>query len=366
MGKGVGKPFFSRDAWGFDRKERGAMGLSKCGMCGVPRQVILTNRWREDGIIETKPVGTREVVFLERELVVEVFQGIQDKLGIPIDRIVMEAKRKDALLYADGVLTGVLGILRWKPLRRSAYRFLINQSAAIGLGHIELLDYRPGSRLFGRADPVYHRALFTGDVAGGFESIERKRAGVITREEDGWFILELRTTEEAGEEDRLIPVESKAVKTKAEYERCGSCGVPREISRFRWVKEKGQIIDTATGEWVFVIGRGGIGAVIRELREELGEEIPRLVAEHTRRFYRRLMEKQRGEAFNDLSFMGPRGMGVPVPVNIADADPALGVSVFNPFNPPMVAGMVAAVSGAGQDAFDWEEEREGVMAVRMS
>ncbi len=157
------------------------MGILSCGTCGVPRQVIFTNQWTDDGLLISKPIGQRTLVLLERELIVGIIGGIEEKLGLPLDHIVIEAKRMDARIYVDSITGGALGkVLRSPPLRRLAWSFIIRQGATIGLGKAQLLKYKPGRSLVGRADPVYQPTLFAGDVQGAYESFERMRSKLQT------------------------------------------------------------------------------------------------------------------------------------------------------------------------------------------
>jgi hypothetical protein len=68
--------------------------MLRCRGCGVPRLLGLSNKWTDDGILLSLPRGLVRLIMMEREHMVELFMGIQDKLGFPIDRIIAEAKRK--------------------------------------------------------------------------------------------------------------------------------------------------------------------------------------------------------------------------------------------------------------------------------
>ena len=70
--------------------------------------------------------------------------------------------------------------------------------------------------------------------------------------------------------------------------------------------------------------------------------------------------------FRDLSFMEWRGIGVPEKKNSTPEDLAKGVRIRNPFCPPAIAGIVAAIYGAEEGNFDWSSPEEGVISVTVT
>jgi hypothetical protein len=344
--------------------ERGwSMGTMTCKGCGIPKLFCWGNRWTDDGILESQPIGMRRLIMMERELMMGIFQGLEERLGVSIEHLIFEAKRKDAVLYVSDLLPPLLGrFVRLSPLRRFAYMVMIKQAALIGLGKARMLEYEPGRRLVGRISPVYCKALFTGDVFGAFESIEGVKAKHNYGEIGDDLFFNIEPWEDAPEEGRLEPEEGIVVPATANYFRCDVCGLPREISFLRWEPETGKIIDSRTGEWVFIQGIGALNAVYRELEEELGEEIPHLVADLTWIYYQR-MKDEHPQVFKDLNFIKVRGLGVPDSDNPTPSELKKGLSIRNGFNGPMLAGMVAAVMGGDYPKWSWESPEEGVVKV---
>lgn len=342
------------------------MSLADCGTCGVPRLVSFMHKWRDDGILESK-LGRARGVFIEREVFAGTLDRIQDELGISLDSIMIEAKSHDAKLYVDDVLSGVLGKLtRFKPFRKYGYVFMTLQAAYIGLANAQVLSYKLGRHLAGRAENVYHPVLFAGDVAGAFESIERSRCRPSLGKIDGFFYLHADAIEAPRRPGRLAPERVPEIAAKAGYRRCPSCSVPVEVGDFRWKPKEGKIIDSRTGEWVIYIDVEGLNAILRELEKELGEDIPRLVYRFTRDYYSRLIAGERPSFMTDLSFMKFRGFGVPENVLPGTLELETGVNVLNGFNGPMIAGMVSAVCGADSEDLAWETGKPGVVTVRAS
>ena len=127
---------------------------------------------------------------------------------------------------------------------------------------------------------------------------------------------------------------------------------------------QGKIMDETTGEWIIYIDVEGLNTILRELERELGEEIPFMVSRFSFETYRKLIGSHPSYLGN-LSFMKVRGFGIPDSDNPSREELEAGVAVRNPFNAPMVAGMVAAVSGGEGADFDWETPEPGVLLVRV-
>ncbi len=249
--------------------------MVRCRGCGVPRMFSYTTRWTDEGIIISMPRGLVRLLFMEREHLVAVFMAIEEKLGLPVDHIITEAKRKDAWSYVQDVLPPrVADTVRRPFLRRLAYTAMIKQAATIGLGKAKLLEYREGKLLVGKIRPVYHHAMFAGDALGAFETFEGRRAELAYAFLSEEMFLRVEASDTAHVSERLELEERPVVEARPGLERCERCGSPAELSNFRWDPESGRIVDRRTGEWFFVQGTRALDAVLRELEFELGEEIP--------------------------------------------------------------------------------------------
>ncbi|MEW6555172.1 MAG: hypothetical protein AB1384_12915 [Actinomycetota bacterium] len=302
---------------------------------------------------------------MERKVFAGALEHIEESLGVPIDHIIIDAKRRDAKLYVDDIVSGPFGVIaRLRPFRRLGYLIMIRQAAMIGLAKAELLKYRPGKKFIGRVESVYHPILFVGDVCGAFESLEKIRARPIYGPiGEAWF-SELYVDETLPKEDRLELEKTPEAPARAAFERCQGCGVPLGTGNFRWDTAQAKIIDQTTGEWIIYINVEGLNTILRELQQELGDGISRMVARHSFETYRGLMRKHPSSYLDGLSFMKLRGFGVPENEAPSRQDLEAGLTVRNPFNAPIVAGLVAAVCGDDCADFTWETTEPGVLLVR--
>lgn len=341
------------------------MNVGKCSSCGTPKRVATKHEWRNDGVIVSRESDLRGI-WVESGLLHAVLDGIEEQLGVPIDHIVIDAKRRDAKLYVANLLKGhqemLLGL---KPIRRVAYLSTIRQASALGLANTHLLEYRPERLLVLRADHVYHEPLFAGDTCGAFEAIEGVRAVPSYGKVGRSTFLAIEASMDAPEDERLEPEADSTVPSWITYNRCPACGLPLEVSSWKWDIRDGHVEDGNTGEWIVFMNIGGFNAVFRELVRELGEDIPGLAAGLCRSYYEGLRDKHSRSPFNGLSFMKLRGFGTPEHENPTRDELSEGVVVRNAFNGPIVAGMVAAVYGKAGGDVSWEDTAPGTLTVRL-
>lgn len=324
------------------------------------------HQWLENGVIVTKGTALRGV-FIESSLLGSVFDGIAERLGIPIGHIVIEAKRRDAKIYVDSMMKGLSGrIMKTKLLRRTAYDYMVKQAAAIGLAYVEILDYRPGESLILMMDSIYNPSLFTGDVCGAFESIEGVRAKAVHGMVGERLFMMVQAWPDEPEEERLELGEESWIHALSSGQLCPSCGVPSDLSRWNWSVEEGKVTDDVTGEWLVFVDTAGINAVFRELERELGEDIPMMIADLSREYYLRLDRKKGAPFLQDLRFLEYRGYGVSESVYPRTENGGKSVVIRNPWNAAMVAGCVSAACGLDGSTVVWDEPKEGKMAVHLS
>ncbi|MBN2027735.1 MAG: hypothetical protein JW854_13340 [Actinobacteria bacterium] len=338
------------------------MGIVACSKCGVPKRVGAKHEWKDNGVIVARGSDMRGV-WMESDLLGAVLGGIEEQLGISIDNIVIDAKRRGAKIYVDSMLAGPRGApLHFRPLRKIAYLYMIRQAEAIGLAKSRIASYKAGDSLLLEAELVYHDPIFTGDVCGAFESIERIRARAGYEREGNITRIEINAWEDAPEEERLQVDYGKPGPARAGFERCQACGTPLQVRNWYWDLENGKVTDGASGEWIIFIDIGGINAVFRELERELGEDIPHMLAEQTRSFYRGLRERKPDAFQQGIAFIKTRGFGVPASDNPSPEEMAAGIEILNPFNAPMVAGAVVGSLVDG-DTFGWKVSPEGALKV---
>lgn len=339
------------------------MALRTCGGCGIPKAIIKRLQWRDNGLLEMKPNDLR-VNWIEGDFYMSIQEGIEELLGISIEYIIINAMNNLAKRATDDILSGLPGkIVRLRPFRRLAFQYIIKEGHILGLIKGELVKYRPGKEVRIKCEYLAQSVYMAGNALGAFRSIEGMN-GVVNCEKKGdYYYIEIHASKDAPIEERLRLDPPPVIDAQVSFERCPVCRAPREMSRFRWDLEDGKITEESTGK---LLGLGevyGLNATLREIEEELGDEVPQWVADNTRKFYHRLIAEHPDAPFTDLSFMEAKGYGVPEIKNPTPEDLASGVRIRNPFCLPAVAGMVAAVCGGEDSDFEWSSPEEGVLSV---
>lgn len=340
-----------------------------CSSCGVPRDLARRHVWGDNGTITQAANPLFRIVLLDVDLLAEVFRDIRDMLGVPVDHIIEEGKRKGTLEYVTSLFAGVkLRMMRTIGYRR-AYERLTQVGSQFGYGHFEIVDARRGEyvELLGRN--VYYLPYMIGDLEGTFNAIEGLSAAVDLEREDGGY----RFTVTPGSEDIVLSARIRRRRVAPrpgdiELERCPACGAPRGLARFSWDLEEGILTDAKTGLRSCLLDPEDMDAVFRELEAELGEDIPRAIVDAQRRYARRALEREGAELGRDSirSFLALRGMG-----NLAaceDGGDSMLITAENAAPPLLVAGILQGIYElkTGSDSTcDSDLGDDGVLAVTM-
>jgi len=341
-------------------------GRNTCPLCGFPQEFSRQCLWKENGTIVQAGNPRHRLLFLEVPSLAKVLDDIQRLLGMPIDRIVSEGKRKTTLEYLRGLFPGWKLRLARALTKQVAYRKIAETGALMGYGHYELLETSRKKRVRVYGENVYLPAFFAGDLAAVFNVMEGLPARLEIEESGKGMVI----TVVPGEEDNLlesrVKVRFRPVKPgQLELSRC-SCGLPQEISAGSCDPKNGIIIDGLTGRRAAVVGLEGLESVLRELQSELGEDI-RIQASNSFRDY--LLESGAFGEEDDTSrlrlWLALRGMG-----NLVSVEETAGGRSFRVENPgvsPFLEGAILAFHQAtvGSRGKAFTTEEEGDLIVRI-
>jgi hypothetical protein len=254
------------------------MNMKPCPVCGIPDVLSRDQVWNPDGTISLPKDKDFKMGFIEVNMFRDIVKRIEAIIGPPIHNMFMEGKRKYARRYIDNLLKGPLGFIvrHTKFGAKKVYEQLIHTATTLGYGNITLEFYDRKQRVGGHVDEAYYAPLLLGDVRGAFESVERLPSKGIWEEESPTRAK--ISVEKAGEEDKLekrfIYEDTIRLPGEIKYERCEKCGLPVELQRFKWITEKGFIMDEKSQQRFFCMGLNDINAVLVELEEAIGDVIP--------------------------------------------------------------------------------------------
>jgi hypothetical protein len=198
--------------------------LKTCRTCAVPVQIGKLYTWNSNGTITPKRDPGHRMLFYECKHLDRLFAGIEDLIGMSIERQIIESKSRSVIQYIKNE--------RWWPrgaLARSFVRPIVKgltDGAIInGYGLIEVreLHWRKGY-LHCQVTEPYSLPLLCGDISGAFESVLHKTNTVEYEQTGpGRYDLKCFWAPHAPElADRLLPRDATAKPGDLEHVRCGA------------------------------------------------------------------------------------------------------------------------------------------------
>ncbi len=342
---------------------------SLCGKCGVPLLIGRELRWGSNGVITLAASTQSRMILYESNVIDNLFRGIEELIGLPIQHLVIESRRREVRRYVEKRFPAPLrrilsaagdGLARnraWtKPVRKpllKAGKRVATRVAGIGKFY-GYGDSRLGELWESGETHPWRTNVIRNPYSLPFWSAEALGAAEAFDGVDQWVRCEqmdastYRVTTYVGDH----PVDLKERLQRRRYpfkpadiafEPCPECGLPREVGRYRWNLEEGTIYDTDYGWRMAIYGPSALEAVLDDLEAELGESVPEVVAEAQRRYVRSRIGghdwMRGGLTFNRLTAL--RGLG-----NITrfEADESrLDLNIQNSCLAPMMVGMAQAI-----------------------
>lgn len=297
--------------------------VKRCPHCMVPKEIASGSRWENDGTISGgRSEEQLRVLFYEVQGLGELLCSLENLMGPLVNRIVMEVKKENTIIYLRNYLSGIKGALARTLLRRKIYEGIAKLGAVNGYGHVEILQSGKTEplKIYGRN--LYSVPMFMGDIAAAFTVIEGLPAEVEMEEKDGGHIFTLYPGKETSQElSRRIKPEPVPIKPgDVPYERCPKCGLPADLRDYSFDLDEGTITSTANGRRMAMLSLGHVDAVLKELQKELGEDIAAGILQAQRDYARKALSEE--EAEQDQAglnrFFALRGMGNLVDYRVLD------------------------------------------------
>lgn len=345
--------------------------MKKCKTCGVPLRIGKGHVWDSSGTITQRSDPDHRMVFIESDSLDALFSNISKLIGMPIEKMVIEAKARATQSYISSMLHGARGaIARMIGINRIVKR-IVEQGKVMGYGNINVTEYNwKESRMTCEIDDPYSLPMFCGDLKGANQAI-RKVAGTISVEEIApqKFRIENFNEPHAPElEERLYVKPPTRKPGNVVHTRCSTCEAPMQISHYKWDLERGTIYNQFTGLRMAIFGPFGLQAIFDELESELGSDIPATIVEAQRMHWETISSpvwKSLGEA--DLrSWLSVQGLGNLVELNVSEE--GLSAVIENAALPLVIAGTALAVfefySGK-KGAAEWEIKNDGDLVLKL-
>jgi len=370
-------------------------GIKTCKECGVPSLIAKGYAWDSGGtIISKRNAGLRSVIF-ETEAFNRVFASIEELIGMPIDHLIVESKRRWAreiqeatfpawmrklMVLSMDHLTGdnFWGKTVGKPITAVARYFNVkvnDLASAMGLSVITLGGmWERGEKYPHRENIIrnpYSLPLSLGENLGATEGWEQRdmqnRCEEIAKNTyrvttfEGKHPVELKERLQV----KRYPVKPGDIT----YQRCASCGVPKDISRLEWDYAEGIITDPDQGRRVAFTDAFSLEAVFEDLEAELGEDIQKAIIAGQRLHSRETAETdERLEESRLKKMLALHGLGNLKRFEMEEG--RLEATVENTILQLLVVGMLQAAfelgMGAGSSTCVWEVTQAGELNLTLS
>jgi hypothetical protein len=367
-----------------------------CGECGIPLLVSGELNWEDNGVISSKTSPRNRWVFYESEVIDPLFRGIEQLIGMPIEHIIIESRRRESRRYLErtfpvemrqklfGRLDSSGNPMPLTPEERET-RYTVGRDVYTGMhdvgrvfgygslsiGHLwETGDDNPWrSTIVGHP---YSIPFVLAEILAGCEAFEGRDLQV-----EHHLVGEGVYQVDALAGDHPLELQEKLKRRSYEfkpgqlsYERCPECGIPHEITRYRWNLDNGTIFDPDTGRRMAIFGPSSLDSVFEDLASELGGAVPEVIIEAQRLHIKDAWsadEWKRG-ATDFQHLLALRGLG-----NLTGFDGDRGhltILLNNSCLPLLMAGMVQALVEmayrAESSTCTWELHDDGDLSITVA
>lgn len=370
--------------------------MELCASCGVPRLISETFKWEDSGVISISYSPGARMVFYESGNIDNVFRGVEELIGVPIEHIVMERKRRDTRKFMERVFAAETGRMvslqggelggKVSALEREKRRDILELGDAVnaqattigmlyGYGDIrfselwDLWDTFPWRTQIIR-NP-YSIIFFSADMLATVEAFEQRDMRVKYERVGGEiYLLAVHPGEHPIELRERLRRKSFAFKPgDIAHEYCASCGVPLGVARCRWDLEEGTIVDPVTRRRMAFFDPAAMDTVFEDLEAELGDSVPAAIIEAQRRYGKLSMgaDNWRRSGYDFKSWAALRGLG-----NITSFkadEKRLSLTLENSSMHLALVGMAQALYelawGAESSSAEWRRSDDGDLVINV-
>lgn len=361
----------------------------RCGDCGTPLFISRELKWEDNGVISLTRSPRNRMVLYESAIIDNLFKGIEELIGLNVEHIVIESRRRDVRKYIEGSFPAWMRrpvmFLKEKLGDKPLIKYPV-KAIRDSLGKVITRKVFDIGRVYGYGDvrlgPLWrswdlhpwrvnvirntHSVLFfAAEALASVEAFEGRDHWVRYEklDEDTFQYTAYPGEHPVGLKGRLEKKRYGFKPGDIDYERCAGCGLPMEIAHLEWDMEEGAIHDPESGRRMALFGPFAMDAILYDLEAELGSSIPQVAVEAQRRYVKSKVLgdnwRRSGTTFNRLTVL--RGLG-----NISrfEADEThLSVTIQNSCMPLLVLGMAQAIYETAMDkessTCDWRLSPDG-------
>ncbi len=350
-------------------------GNKLCPVCGIVKRVNREHEWLGNGTIVQRANCDHRMVFIEIENLAKTFSGVEEIIGMSIDRVIVEAKRRATFDFVDHTLPGIVKVIVRLVGMSPVIRNITALGSVMGYGNIQLISVKnthsKESIVKISIKEPYSVPLFCGDLAGAFNAVRRRQVAVDFEElAPDYFLITGHISQHPLElQERLQAKFYEHKPGDISFDKCPECSGPAILSEYRWDLERGVIENKERGRRMVLVGPAAIDAVMDELEKELGDSIPHVIVEAQRRFIKTGFYTVDEVASEELfrTQLALRGLG-----NMRDiewSEGGLRIRLENPCLIPIIVGMALGffeITSGIEGHADWEQSEDGDLLVDIS
>lgn len=331
--------------------------MIKCPECDFPRKFARFFDWRSDGtIISTDRTNTRsQITFLSSGEFEELFDKLSGTIGVPVEHFIVEAQKNiGKALYANLPIRHMKRVpsnrfFRPQWMAKLLVTVIAGDIAGLGDGRVSVDSYRAGDHLDIRFKNPCVNPMLVGSSLGIYESIEEMPSSTVQYGvEAGDLLIRMRHGVEKPEsESRLYLDEVVEGEGPMVYERCKDCGgAPLLAAKaLEWDLAEGIIRNRMTGEREVIVSVDSVRAILRELENELGEDVLTVLYDIQKDIENRRLEGEEAGDVNrfwewHLTNLALRGLGYPLVFERGDE--GISVQIGNAYHQVLYAAKIAA------------------------
>ncbi|MBN2027716.1 MAG: hypothetical protein JW854_13245 [Actinobacteria bacterium] len=328
---------------------------STCKTCGFPRLLSMTQAWR-DGCIVDNTSGSASLCIYEASYPTALINELEDRLGIPLERIVYLAGTHAAVKVL-GVLyeshPHVSKLLFSAPFHGLTERMLVGFGRAIGVANVNIVERKRRKETRVIIENPFDLSNCLAIISGILQIADGCNIAYNVLEGNGAYLVEFTPTpsdmheEEAYQRLFAENLAPRLVDHAAMLSKCQACGAPREAGELcEFDIERGLISERGSGDRMIMMGVHGYNSIIRELSWELGDFVYDVFIDFEKK---NLSAKLAGSAEDNLpwgeeklrQYFALRGLGMLD--NFVEKNGTTSITVHNAFIAPLVAGRLLAL-----------------------
>ncbi|MFW6113375.1 MAG: hypothetical protein ACOC78_00425 [Actinomycetota bacterium] len=368
--------------------------IEVCAECGIPLMVSEELSWGDNGVIYSSSSPKARWVFYESGNIDPLFRGIEELIGVPIEHIVIESRRRETQRYIErnipqeirsqfqaggdpGVAPGMPAASEEMETKNASLKAITDSifdiSRIHGYGDQSTGElWESGEDYPWRTEYIrnpFSLPLTTADVLGSVEAFEGTAMWAKYEEvgPDRYKITTYPGEHPVELRERLARKLYDLKPGDINYECCPQCGLPEAICRYSWDLDEGTITDPDTGRRMAIFGPFSLDSIFDDLGAELGRSIEDAIIEAERKYIRKAWgdEEWNRDVATFRELIALRGLGNLV--KFEGGRNHLSVTIENSCLRFLMVGIIQAlvemVYGRESSAREWHFSDEGDLNV---